>query len=114
MSEQPAGPSSSSVAINQKGARRATVHTALSFESSMLKDISTKLDRVVAVLAAQGKERERQVEILSAGGCDSSFIGTVVGMTAGAVRTLQSRQRSKAARASTADAPAANSGAVDS
>lgn len=62
-------------------------------ESELLSEISAKLDRVVAVLAAQGKSRDMQIDILTAAGCDSSFIGTVVGMTGGAVRKYQSRRR---------------------
>src|SRR5688572_6897248 len=68
---------------------------AVASEIELLRDISMQLDRVIAVLAAQGKDRDRQIEILSAAGCDSNFVGTVVGMTAAAVRKYQSRQRSK-------------------
>jgi hypothetical protein len=60
-----------------------------------MQDIAAKLDRVIAVLAAQGKEKDKQIEILSAAGCDSNFIGIVVGMTGASVRKFQSRQRSK-------------------
>lgn len=62
-------------------------------ESELLSEISRKLDRVIAVLAAQGKDREAQIDILSAAGCESAFIGTVVGMSAGAIRTYRSRRR---------------------
>lgn len=62
-------------------------------ELEVLEDISGKLDRITAVLAAQGKERDKQIDILSAGGCDSALIGTIVGITAGAVRTHRSRTR---------------------
>jgi hypothetical protein len=34
---------------------------------------------------------------MSGAGCDSVFIGTVVGLTAGAVRTHQSRKRGRSA-----------------
>lgn len=64
-------------------------------ELAALQDIAAKLDRVIAVLAAQGKEKDKQVEILSAAGCDSKFIGKVVGMTGASVRKFQSRQRGK-------------------
>jgi len=64
-------------------------------EIALLQEISKKLDRVVAVLAVQGKERDKQIEILLAAGCDSAFVGTVVGLTGGAVRVFQSRQRTK-------------------
>ena len=64
-------------------------------DTNVLVEISLKLDRVIAVLAAQGKDREQQIDILSAAGCESNFIGTVVGMTGGAVRTFQSRRKGK-------------------
>lgn len=66
---------------------------ALPSDSAVLAEISAKLDRVVAVLAAQGKERDRQIEILTAAGCDSAFVGAVVGMSASAVRMAQTRAR---------------------
>ena len=75
-------------------------------EPELLAEISSKLDRLVAVLAAQGKPRETQIDILSAAGCDSPFIGTVVGLTAGAVRTIQSRRRKTGQPAATNEAPA--------
>jgi hypothetical protein len=71
---------------------------AMSQEAEFLLEISAKLDRVIAVLAAQGKDRERQIDILSAAGCESNFIGTVVGMTGSSVRSVQSRRREKAAQ----------------
>jgi hypothetical protein len=62
-------------------------------ERDLLEEISTKLDRVVAVLAAQDKPRNTQMDILTAAGFDSGFIGTVVGLHPGAVRKYQSMQR---------------------
>ena len=64
-------------------------------EVELLTEISAKLDRVIAVLAAQGKDRGAQIDIMSAAECDSNFIGTVVGMTPGAVRKHQSRSRGR-------------------
>lgn len=55
-------------------------------EVELLQDISTKLNRVIAVLAAQGKDVKEQILILASAGCDSNFIGAVVGKTGGAVR----------------------------
>lgn len=74
-------------------------------EMELLAEISGKLDRVVAVLATQGKPRDKQMEILTAAGCESGFIGTLVGMTPSAVRTWQSRRR-KAGEAPEADTAA--------
>jgi hypothetical protein len=55
---------------------------------TLLADICRKLDRIVAVLAAQGKDKERQVAILVAAGCDSVFIASVLGVTPQRVRQM--------------------------
>jgi hypothetical protein len=68
---------------------------ALSVEAQLLAEISLKLDRVIAVLAAQGKDKDRQVEILAQAGSDSAFIGTIIGTTPGRVRQLDSWKRAK-------------------
>jgi hypothetical protein len=67
----------------------------LSAEAELLTEISRKLDRVVAVLAAQGKSIDKQVQVLAAAGNDSAFIGTVVGVTPGRVRQLDAWKRAK-------------------
>ena len=78
------------------GNRKATGESKrVRSDVELLAEISSKLDRVVAVLAAQGKDRDAQIDILSGAGCDSAFIGSVVGVTAGAVRTHQSRRRGR-------------------
>ena len=64
-------------------------------EIGLLREISSKLDRLIAVTAAQGKDRDKQIAILSAAGCDSALIGAVVGLQPGAVRTYLSRRRPK-------------------
>ena len=69
--------------------------TPLSVEAELLTGISKKLDRVVAVLAAQGKSIDKQVQILAAAGNDSAFIGSVVGVTPGRVRQLDAWKRAK-------------------
>jgi hypothetical protein len=88
--------------------RKSSREPAPSRESALLEEISAKLDRVVAVLAAQGKDKDKQVDILTAAGCDSAFIGTVVGITAGAVRMQQSRKRKKASVTREPEAPTEN------
>lgn len=70
-------------------------------ELEVLSQISEKLDRVVAVLAAQGRDKEKQIDILAAAGCDSAFIGMIVGMNSGSVRMALSRRRAKSAGAAT-------------
>jgi hypothetical protein len=68
-----------------------------SVEVELLTEISKKLDRVVALLAAQGKPIDKQVQILVAAGNDSAFIGSVVGLTSARVRQLDAWKRSKRA-----------------
>lgn len=71
--------------------------SSLSVEAQLLSEISRKLDRVVAVLVTQGKDKDRQVEILALAGCDSAFIGSVIGLAAGRVRNLDGWKRAKLA-----------------
>jgi hypothetical protein len=82
-------------AVSVSGGTRARKRLPTLSEADLLQQISIKLDRVIAVLAAQGKDKEKQIDILAAAGCDSGFIGIVVGMTASSVRKFQSRQRGK-------------------
>jgi hypothetical protein len=70
-----------------------------STEAQLLVEISGKLDRLVAILAAQGKARERQVEILAAAGSDSTFIGSVVGLDPRTIRNMPEWKRAKQAMA---------------
>jgi hypothetical protein len=91
-------------AVSQPAARGRNTPSRMRTEQELLVEISLKLDRLVAVLAAQGKPREIQIDILSAAGCDSLFIGTVVGLTAGRVRAIQSRRRKTGQETETSDA----------
>src|SRR5438067_1521870 len=68
--------------VSRSKAPAARVHN----EAELLAEISAKLDRVVAVLAAQGKDLNGQVSILASAGCDSGFIASVTGKNAGAIR----------------------------
>ena len=66
-------------------------------ELQLLADIDAKLDRIVAVLAAgQAKDRDQQVKILAAAGCDSAFVGAFVNLAASRVRQLDSWRQSHA------------------
>lgn len=70
-------------------------------ERELLAEISAKLDRVIAVLAVQGKEKDQQIEALAAAGFDSAFIGRLVGITPGAVRMWFTRRRRTSSVSST-------------
>lgn len=73
--------------------------TPSSMECQLLAEISQKLDRVVAVLATQGKEKDRQIEILALAGLDSPFIASVLGTTAATVRNTDGWRRAKKGQA---------------
>lgn len=72
-------------------------------ETQLLAEISEKLDRVIAVLAIQGKEKDKQIEILALTGLDSPFIASVIGTTSATVRTTDGWKRAKKAQVPIAD-----------
>lgn len=81
------------ISANRTARRRTSRSADHRSEQELLGEISAKLDKVIAVLAVQGKERDHQIEALAAAGFDSAFIGRLVGLTPGAVRTWFSRRR---------------------
>jgi hypothetical protein len=94
-------------APRQTGRRRAGSAARIRSEIELLAEISAKLDRVVAVVAAQGKDVDTQISLLAWAGCDSSFVGALVGMTAGAVRNRPGwRRAQEGAAAAASEEPA--------
>lgn len=83
----------------KKAARGAWVKS----EIELLAEVSAKLDLVVAVLAAHGKDIKDQILILATAGCDSHFIGTVVGKTSGAVRNYAEWRQAKGESANSSE-----------
>jgi hypothetical protein len=85
------------VAVEKLGSkpRRATRQAQPKTELQLLADISAKFDRLMAVMAAQGKDRDTQVAILASANCDSGFVGTLIGMSPGAVRKLPAWKRAQ-------------------
>ncbi len=83
----------------QPGRVRGPKAAPAATDTALLHDISRKLDKVVALLACQGKTVEKQIDFLSSAGFDSPFIGMVTGLEPTSVRTRLFRQRAKAASA---------------
>ena len=67
-------------------------------EVQLLLEISEKLDRLIGVVAIQGKDQDTQIGILADLGLDAPAIGSLVGISANAVRIRKSRGKKKLAR----------------
>lgn len=55
-------------------------------ERALLVEISQKLDRLIGIVAIQGRDVDAQIEILTRFGFSSAEIGVLVGLHEGAVR----------------------------
>lgn len=55
-------------------------------ERELLGEVSEKLDKVVALLAVNGKTQDEQIAILRSFNHDWNFIGTLTGLSADAAR----------------------------
>ena len=62
-------------------------------ELDILKEISGKLDQLIAVLATQGRSQDEQIRTLRNLGFDWNFIGTTTGLKANAVRMRYTRSK---------------------
>jgi hypothetical protein len=62
-------------------------------ERELLEDISGKLDRLIAVMATQGRAQDEQIRILRNLGYDWKFIGATTGLKADAARIRYSRSK---------------------
>lgn len=60
-------------------------------ERQLLEDISEKLDRLIGIIAIQGKTQEQQIAVLSGLGFSSATVGALVGMKPATVRKRKSR-----------------------
>jgi hypothetical protein len=61
----------------------------------LLRSIERKLDRVIGILAIQGKEKDEQLRILHALEFESGVIAALIGVTPGYARAWKSRQQNK-------------------
>ena len=66
--------------------------TANKSEKELLKEISNKLDQIIAVLATQGKSVDIQIEILHGFGWKWDEVGKFVGLTGLAAQKRHSRK----------------------
>lgn len=62
-------------------------------EKDLLKEISGKLDRLIAFTAIQGKDTDTQIDILTKLGFKSPEIGPFIGLHPDAVRQRRSRKK---------------------
>ncbi len=71
-------------------------------EVKLLNGINHKLDQLVGLNAIQGKDEAKQIQILSALGFKSIFIGQLLGISSDAVRQRKSYRRRKSRTKETA------------
>lgn len=62
-------------------------------ERDHLADISKKLDTLIALAAASGRDADSQIDLLTSLGYPSSFVGRIVGIDPAAVRMRLSRKK---------------------
>ena len=60
-------------------------------ERELLSEVSNKLDRIIGLLAIQDKDEDTKIRILYGLGFDAPSIGSLVGLSANAVRVRKSR-----------------------
>jgi hypothetical protein len=59
-------------------------------EKELLQEISEKLDKLIAVVSAQGKDLDTQITILTNAGIKSEEISSLTGRPAGTIRRKRS------------------------
>jgi Holliday junction resolvasome RuvABC DNA-binding subunit len=64
-------------------------------EKEILLEISVKLDKLIGVMATQGKSKEEQVKVLVALGFSNSEISGLTAMPRGTVCTIRANLRKK-------------------
>jgi len=62
-------------------------------ERELLHEISERLNRILGLLAIEGKSQNQQIEILSGLGLDSKTTGLFVGLSGDAVRQRKSQMK---------------------
>ena len=60
--------------------------------TELLAEINDKLDKVIVLLATQGRSEDEQIVVLRGLGYEWSFIGATVGLTAAAARKRYRRR----------------------
>ena len=85
---------SESKLTRQKGTVMANEKT----ERELLEDINERLDKLIGIVAIQGKAQNQQIELLDGLGLDSKTIGLYVGLSSDAVRQRKSQMKRKATK----------------
>jgi hypothetical protein len=62
-------------------------------ERELLHEISERLNKIIGLLAIEGKSQNHQIEILSALGFDSKTTGLFVGLSGDAVRQRKTQMK---------------------
>ncbi|QQG40134.1 MAG: hypothetical protein HYS81_01860 [Candidatus Aenigmatarchaeota archaeon] len=63
--------------------------------SELLRETNRKLDRLLAVVAAQGKDERTQIKIMTANGLTSEEIGSLLGKSASSIRRQRTSRKIK-------------------
>lgn len=64
-------------------------------QTQLLEEISERLDKVIGLLAIQGKTQDEQIDILTELGFDSKTVGLFVGLSGDAVRKRRSERKKR-------------------
>jgi DNA-directed RNA polymerase specialized sigma24 family protein len=64
-------------------------------ERDLLLEISKKLDRLIGILAIQGKDRDEKIRILVSLGFSNSEISRLIGVPKGTVDSIRAKGRKK-------------------
>jgi len=64
-------------------------------EKALLLEISKKLDRLIGILAIQGKDRDDKIKILVSLGFSNSEISRLIGVPKGTVDSIRAKGRKK-------------------
>lgn len=61
----------------------------------LLEEISAKIDKLIALIAIQGKSENHQIKILTDLGFDSKKVGILLNLPSGTVRRRNAKMKSK-------------------
>lgn len=61
-------------------------------ERKLLQEISNKLDKLIAIVSAQGKDLDTQIAIFTNAGIKSEEISSLTGRPAGTIRRRRSKK----------------------
>jgi DNA-directed RNA polymerase specialized sigma24 family protein len=64
-------------------------------ERDILLEISEKLDRLIGILAVQGKDRDEKISILVSLGFSNAEIGKLIGVPKGTVDSIRAKSKKK-------------------